>query len=169
MEGEILSPQSEGGFMRYRNTSVGIVSLLFLVMGLGPMIDSGWGADPDVLLPRVPVEQREQAIAMRNPHEVTQKFVQGGKALYYGKALCSACHGLDGSGKQPGVSGAPTAHPLPTNFADGAWQAARSDGELFWILKHGSHGTDMAPYLPLFLTAEEAWQIVTYLRSFGQL
>jgi hypothetical protein len=37
------------------------------------------------------------------------------------------------------------ANPLPTNFADGAWQAARSEGELFWILKHGSYGTDMAP------------------------
>ena len=155
--------------MRYMNKSVGIVSLLFLFMGLGLMIDSGWGAESGVLLPRVPTEQREQAIAMRNPHEVTQKFVQGGKALYYGKALCSACHGLDGTGKQAGMSSEHMAHPLPTNFADGAWQAARSDGELFWILQHGSHGTDMAPYLPLFLTEEEAWQLVTYLRSFGQL
>jgi hypothetical protein len=45
------------------------------------------------------------------------------------------------------------------------WQAARTDGELLWVLKHGSPGTAMAPFVPSVLTEKEAWQIVYYLRS----
>jgi mono/diheme cytochrome c family protein len=57
--------------------------------------------------------------------------------------------------------------PLPRNFTDKAWQAARTDGELFWILKNGSKGTAMAPFIPLVLTEEEAWQVLRYVRSFA--
>jgi len=48
--------------------------------------------------------------------------------------------------------------PLPRNFTDKKWQAARTDGELFWILKNGSKGMAMAFFIPLLLT-EEAWQV----------
>ena len=41
-------------------------------------------------------------------------------------------------------------------------------GELFWILKNGSKGTAMASFIPLVLTEEEAWQVLRYVRSFGQ-
>jgi hypothetical protein len=48
--------------------------------------------------------------------------------------------------------------PLPRSFTDKKWQAARTDGELFWILKNGSKGTAMASFVPLVLTEEEeAW------------
>jgi len=46
--------------------------------------------------------------------------------------------------------------PLPGNFTDKTWQAARIDGELFGILKNGSKGTAMASFAPLVLTEEEA-------------
>ncbi len=120
------------------------------------------------LSPRVPPDQLSAAQSLQNPHIVTKDFVASGKALYEGKAYCSACHGIDGTGKQPAGGTSPAGTPSPRNFGDAAWQAARTDGELFWIMKHGSHGTDMAPYLPLYLTEEEAWQIVTYIRSFGK-
>jgi mono/diheme cytochrome c family protein len=48
------------------------------------------------------------------------------------------------------------------------WQTARTDGELLWILKNGSKGTAMAPFIPLILTEEEAWHVLLYVRSFGQ-
>ena len=134
-----------------------IIAVLWLGVGTG---FSGQGVD---LQPRVPRDQLEMAKSLQNPHSVTKDFVAKGKALYEGKAYCSACHGLDGSGKHQDVG-----TPSPRNFGEAAWQAARTDGELFWIMKHGSHGTDMAPYLPLYLTEEEAWQIVTYIRSFGK-
>ena len=87
-----------------------------------------------------------------------------GKALFEGKAFCKACHGADGKGlpKDLELKG-----PLPRNFTDKRWQAARADGELFWILKNGSPGTDMASFIPLVLTEEEAWQVLLYVRSFN--
>ena len=73
------------------------------------------------------------------------------------------CHGKDGKGLQniPGLRG-----KLPRNFTDKSWQKVRADGELLWILKNGSPGTAMAPFIPLVLTEEEAWHVVLYVRSF---
>jgi mono/diheme cytochrome c family protein len=139
-----------------------IIAVLWLGAGTG---FSEQGVD---LKPRVPPDQLSKAQSLHNPHSVTKDFVARGKALYEGKAFCSACHGVDGTGKQQDVRTPLVGSPSTRNFGDAAWQAARTDGELFWILKHGSHGTDMAPYLPLYLTEEEAWQIVTYIRSFGK-
>ena len=130
--------------------------------------ESGFSEQGVDLNPRVPPDQLSQAQTLHNPHNVTKDFVAKGKALYEAKAFCSACHGVDGTGTRPDVSTPHVGTPSPRNFGDAAWQAARTDGELFWIIKHGSHGTDMAPYLPLYLTEEEAWQIVTYIRSFGK-
>jgi mono/diheme cytochrome c family protein len=135
-------------------------SVLFLLsLGLA------WAGSHGDLKPRVPPERLYEAQSFQNPFTASDNIVAAGKKLYEGKAYFSACHGLEGPG---GTSGAriPGAQP-PTHFADAAWQAARTDGEIFWILKHGSHGTDMAPHLPLYLTEDEVWQIVTYIRMFG--
>jgi mono/diheme cytochrome c family protein len=127
------------------------------------------GQDPDVLRPRVPHDQIEAARAITNPLPATPEMVAKGKALFEGKAFCRACHGADGKGIlgndiEPGsLKG-----PLPRNFTDKAWQAKRTDGELMWILKNGSSGTAMAPFIPLVITEEEAWQLILYVRSFGK-
>ena len=124
---------------------------------------AAWTADAQVLRPRVPSDQIEAARSVRNPLEPTPELIGKGKALFEGKAFCKACHGADGKGlpKELELKG-----PLPRNFTDRQWQAARTDGELFWILKNGSPGTDMAPFVPLVLTEEEAWQVLLYVRSF---
>jgi mono/diheme cytochrome c family protein len=121
-------------------------------------------ADPQVLKPRVPPDQIEAARSVTNPLVPTPELIEKGKALFEGKAFCKACHGVDGKGlpKDLDLKG-----PLPRNFTDTRWQAARTDGELFWILKNGSPGTDMAPFIPLVLTEEEAWQVLLYVRSFN--
>jgi mono/diheme cytochrome c family protein len=124
-----------------------------------------WAGEPGDLQPRVPPERLEEAKSFQNPFTPSPDLIARGKKLYEGKNYCSACHGLEGAGVTSGER-IPGAEP-PTNFADAAWQAARTDGEIFWILKHGSHGTDMAPYMPLYITEEEAWEIVTYIRTFG--
>jgi mono/diheme cytochrome c family protein len=123
------------------------------------------GSDVEVLQPRVPSHLIEEARQSKNPLEATPENVEKGKALFQGKAFCATCHGRDGRGLGdiPGLRG-----KLPRNFTDQAWQAARADGELFWILKNGSPGTDMAPFIPLVLTEEEAWQVLLYVRSFGK-
>ena len=123
------------------------------------------GSDMEVLQPRVPSHVIEEARQWKNPLDATPENIDKGKALFLGKAFCATCHGRDGRGLGdiPGLRG-----KLPRNFTDQAWQAARADGELFWILKNGSPGTDMAPFVPLVLTEEEAWQVLLYVRSFGK-
>lgn len=121
-------------------------------------------ADPEVLKPRVPADQLEGARGVGNPLPVTPEQTEKGRALFQGKAFCIACHGKDGKGLGADLE---LKGPLPRNFTDRSWQAARADGELMWILKNGSPGTDMAPFIPLVLTEEEAWQVVLYIRSFA--
>jgi mono/diheme cytochrome c family protein len=122
-------------------------------------------ADPEVLRPRVPGDQLAAARAVTNPLSATPEMIEKGKALFEGKAFCKACHGADGKGLPPELE---LKGPLPRNFTDRAWQAARKDGELMWILRNGSPGTDMAPFIPLVLSEEEAWQVLLYVRSFGR-
>ena len=122
-------------------------------------------ADPLVLRPRVPPDQIEEAKTWQNPFSATPERLEKGKKIFHGKAFCVTCHGRDGKGlgNIAGLRG-----KLPRNFTDKAWQAARTDGELFWILKNGSPGTDMASFIPLVLTEEEAWHVLLYLRSFDR-
>src|SRR6476469_9144419 len=127
-----------------------------------------WPAEPEVLRPRVPPEQIETVRQVTNPYPVTPEIIEEGKKLFEGKAFCRTCHGIDGKGLGSDIEPGSLKGPLPRNFTDKGWQTARTDGELFWILKNGSKGTAMAPFIPLILTEEEAWQVVLYLRSFGR-
>jgi mono/diheme cytochrome c family protein len=121
--------------------------------------------DSEILNPRVPSDKIEKARSWVNPFPSTQENIEKGKALFHGKAFCMTCHGKDGRGYGdiPGLVG-----KLPRNFTDKAWQAARKDGELLWILKNGSKGTAMASFVPSVVTEEEAWHLILYVRSFGR-
>lgn len=126
-----------------------------------------YGADEAVLRSRVPIDQIEEAKTWTNPLPATEETIERGKRLFHGKAFCVTCHGRDGKGLGGDIEPGTLRGPLPRNFTDKEWQAARSDGELFWILKNGSKGTAMAPFVPLILTEEEAWQVLRYVRSFA--
>lgn len=143
-----------------RNPYLSLLSTGFLLLPAGLSL----GADAEVLRPRVPPDQIEAARAITNPLPATPEMIEKGKALFHGKGFCVTCHGRDGKGlvDLPALRGT-----RPRNFTDTAWQKARSDGELIWILKNGSPGTDMAPFIPLVLSEEEAWQVLLYVRSFG--
>ncbi len=124
-----------------------------------------FAADQSVLQPRVPATQIEEARTWTNPFPSTTANIEKGKKIFHSKAFCVTCHGRDGKGlgNIPGLRG-----KLPRNFTDKTWQAARTDGELFWILKNGSPGTDMASFIPLVLSEEEAWHVLLYVRAFGK-
>jgi mono/diheme cytochrome c family protein len=144
------------------STAVIMMGALLLIDGLA------WAADKAVLRPRVPKDQIEAARAVANPLSADEETIAKGKVLYEGKAFCKACHGPDGKGLGADIASGSLKGPLPRNFTDKKWQAARTDGELFWILKNGSKGTAMASFVPLILNEEEAWQVLRYVRSFGQ-
>ena len=40
------------------------------------------------------------------------------------------------------------------------------DGQLFWVIKNGSHGTGMPAYPEL--TEKQIWQLVLHLRGLSQ-
>ncbi len=126
-----------------------------------------WSGDSEVLRPRVPRDQIEPARAVTNPLSATPETLQKGKALFEGKAFCRACHGSEGKGLGMELDYSTFKGPLPRDFTDKMWQQARTDGELFWILKNGSPGTDMASFIPMVLTEEEGWQVLMYVRSFS--
>ena len=123
-----------------------------------------FAANAEALKPRVPADQIEVAKSWKNPFPPTEENIEKGKHIFHGKAFCVTCHGPEGKGLGdiPGLRG-----KLPRNFTDKAWQAVRTDGELFWILKNGSPGTDMASFVPLVLTEDEAWHVLLYVRLFG--
>ena len=148
---------------------VNIASII--VLGCGFFLffgDLAWAGNSAVLRPRVPRDQIEAARAVTNPLPDSEEMIAKGKALYEGKAFCKVCHGPDGKGLGADIDPKSLKGPLPRNFTDKVWQAARTDGELFWILKNGSKGTAMASFVPLILTEEEAWQVLRYVRSFAQ-
>lgn len=151
--------------MRIQRISGFTVNFIFLVISVA-CFNHVFAGDPAVLQPRVPPDQIQEAKTWKNPFPNTPENIEKGKKIFHGKAFCVTCHGRDGKGlgNIPGLRG-----KLPRNFTDKAWQETRTDGELFWILKNGSPGTDMASFVPLVLTEEEAWHVLLYVRAFGQL
>ena len=145
-------------------TGKGMSLRLFYILSLGLWPIACEASDPEVLKPRVPAEQMEEARMWKNPFLSTPENIKKGKVLFHGKAFCVTCHGKDGKGfgEIPGLTG-----KLPRNFTDKSWQDKRKDGELLWILKNGSVGTAMASFIPLILSEREAWHIILYVRSFG--
>ncbi|HEU4684607.1 MAG TPA: c-type cytochrome [Nitrospira sp.] len=145
-----------------RAVSVAALSTLALILHAQGL---ACAADEAVLRARVPADKMEEVKVWTNPFPSTEENIEKGKSLYHGKAFCVTCHGRDGKGfgDVPGLVG-----KLPRNFTDKVWQGARTDGELMWILKNGSPGTDMASFVPLVLTEEEAWHVLLYVRSFGR-
>lgn len=125
-------------------------------------------AERHPLAPRVPEHKMSEAKAWVAPfgdaRTAGPEVIAEGKKLYEGKGACVLCHGLTGRGDGP------AAHMhrphAPRNFTDCGFQMERTDGELFWVIKHGSAGTGMVPLVPGILTEEEAWKLVAYLRTF---
>ncbi len=136
---------------------------------LGALVSLGAGAQERAdLAPRVPAAALAAARRLANPVPATSENLAKGKVLYLGRGFCATCHGRDGRGLGPDVDTAALRGALPRDFTDPAWQRARSDGELLWILHEGSPGTAMAPFVPRVLSEREAWQVLLYVRALGQ-
>jgi mono/diheme cytochrome c family protein len=91
------------------------------------------------------------------------EIMEKGKALYEGKGTCFNCHGKEGMGNGPAAAGL---NPAPRNFHHHGFWRHRTEGEIFWVVKHGITGTAMIPFGDT-LTDEEIWAIIRYERSFA--
>jgi mono/diheme cytochrome c family protein len=120
-------------------------------------------AERDPLAPRVPPDKIEEARVLKNPVPRTRETIRAGKQLFEGKGTCHNCHGKTGRGD--GLAGQ-ILNPSPRNFTNCAFHRERTDGELFWVIRHGSPDTGMIAMIPRTVTEDEAWTIIHYLRTF---
>lgn len=120
-------------------------------------------AERHMMQPRVPADKLAEARALTSPLPDSAEIVEKGKALYNGKGTCFNCHGKDGSGNGMAAVGL---DPSPRNFQHHGFWRHRTEGEIYWVIKHGSPGTAMIGFGDQ-LTDEEIWSIIQYERSFA--
>ena len=136
---------------------------LLISLWLLPLQSSG--AERDPLLPRVPKDLLPKVKEMKNPIEASADNIAKGKELFQGKGTCYVCHGKEGKGDGAAAVGL---EPSPRNFTNAAFHSARTDGELYWVIKNGSPGTAMIPMIGSTIDENEAWYVLTYERSLGK-
>ena len=112
---------------------------------------------------RVPADKIEEARALTSPLPQSPDIVAKGKAIYEGKGTCVNCHGKTGHGDGPGAT---NLNPPPRVFRSHGFWRHRTEGEIFWVIKHGVQGTAMIPFGGL-LSDEEIWSVMQYERSFA--
>ncbi|MDM8566760.1 cytochrome c [Candidatus Halobeggiatoa sp. HSG11] len=105
-------------------------------------------------------------LAMENPIEeddVDDDLLKKAKRLY--KSKCKKCHGMEGDGQG---SAAEDIEIKPTAFNPAGYMAGKKDGQLFWIMKNGSKGTEMEAFGPdsdAGLSEEKLWELIAYMRN----
>lgn len=122
-----------------------------------------FGAERHPMPLRVPADKLAEAQALTSPLPDSSEIVEKGKALYEGKGGCTNCHGKGGRGDGPVAR---ELNPSPRNFHHRGFWRHRTEGEIFWVIKHGSPGTAMIGFGSR-LSDEEAWTVVRYLRTFA--
>lgn len=141
-----------------------ITRMLTVVLACGFLSASTLSAaERHMMQPRVPADKLAEARALTSPLPDSAEIVEKGKALYNGKGTCFNCHGKDGSGNGMAAVGL---DPSPRNFQHHGFWRHRTEGEIFWVIKHGSPGTAMIGFGDQ-LTNEEIWSIIQYERSFA--
>lgn len=131
-----------------------------LIVGLALPVAA---AERHMMQPRVPADKLAEARALVSPLPDSPEITEKGKELYAGKGTCFNCHGKDGSGNGPAATGL---DPSPRDFRHHGFWRHRAEGEIFWVIKHGSPGTAMIGFGDQ-LTDEEIWSIIQYERTFA--
>jgi len=107
----------------------------------------------------------EPYTGMTNILPASKENLAAGKQLFHQgvqPVTCETCHGFKGDGF--GVIFA-RMQPYPRDFTCYQTMKEVSDGQMFWIIKHGSHGTRMKLFKNL--EEDEVWQLVHYVRHFA--
>ena len=117
---------------------------------------------PDMTISRVPIEALAAAKSLKNPVPPTAGNIARGKSIFTGRGACHTCHGPEGRGDGPSGVGL---FPPPRDFTDHQFAGLRTDGELYWVIIHGSPGSSMFAYAPQIISEEDAWYVVTFLQT----
>ena len=138
----------------------GVVALFVVVAVLaGPAS----AAERHMMQPVVPADKLAEARALKSPLPDSAQVVEKGKVVYDGKGGCFNCHGTDGGGNGPAAA---KMNPAPRNFQHHGFWRHRTEGEIFWAIKHGSPGTAMIGFGPV-LSDDEIWSVIQYERTFA--
>jgi cytochrome c2 len=108
----------------------------------------------------------DEYLKLQNPLETTPQSILAGKTLFQMDAkpsACRICHGISGDGL--GVL-FKRVKPKPRNFTCFQTMDDLPDGQLFWVIKNGSPGTEMPSFS--YLEDDQVWQLILYLRSFSK-
>jgi mono/diheme cytochrome c family protein len=119
-------------------------------------------AAPDISVPRVPIGVLASAKSLKNPIPPTSENLAVGREIFRGRGACHTCHGPDGKGDGPSGVGL---NPPPRDFTDSRFFELRSDGELYWVITHGSPGSSMFAYAPQIISELDAWYVVNYVQT----
>ena len=139
-------------------TKMFLLLAVILFFWISPVV-----AERHMMQPVVPAEKLGEARALKNPLSNTPEVIEKGKSVYTGKGGCVTCHGIAGDGKGPG---AVNMNPSPRNFQHHGFWRHRTEGELFWAIKHGSPGTAMVAFGSV-LSDDEIWALIHYERTFA--
>ena len=113
---------------------------------------------------RATAEAPQALLTLKNPLEATRENIEEGENLYHYKASptkCKVCHGPYGNGLGMMAAGE---GPMPRNFTCKETMDQIPDGQMFWIIKNGSPGSQMPPY-QLFLSDDQIWKLILYIRT----
>jgi Tol biopolymer transport system component/mono/diheme cytochrome c family protein len=98
-----------------------------------------------------------------NPYQVKPQTILAGQKLYLDN--CVPCHGATGRGDGPAGVGL---NPRPGDFTQHMLPGKHTDGQVFLWIANGYPNSAMPAWSPR-LTDEQIWQLVGYLRTFGQI
>ncbi len=110
----------------------------------------------------VPIAAPGEASGPLNPLRADAATLAAGRQLY--QANCVPCHGASGTGNGLIAAGM---NPRPADFTQHMIPGKHTDGQVFLWIKGGVPGTAM-PAWGERLSEEQIWQLITYLRTFGQ-
>jgi mono/diheme cytochrome c family protein len=140
-----------------------LVPMVLLATGA---INMGADIKPGLIERTIGPWARDRAVEKRAPNE-KNPFAGDSTALATGldhyRANCVMCHGA------PDVAAAELSKGInPSAPSLGKEQSDTSDGELFWVVKHGIRTTAMPAFGPTH-TDEEIWKVVAFIRHLPDL